>query len=104
MASEMTRHAEAIADKLDTMYVGELREYFREHELDVEYTVTFMGSDLIVVGAQIWITIGGPTVWVDTREGTVHANHGDDKGTAWLKTTTAATIHRIYEECFYESL
>ena len=104
MAHEMTLHAEYIAEKLDAMTLEELREYFCKNDLDAEYTVNLFGSDIVVLAVEIWITVGGPTVWVSTRDGQVHATHGDDKGWAYLKPETAARIHSIYEEIFFSSI
>ena len=100
MALEMANHANAIADKLNAMNDEELREYLRENDLDTEYTVNLWSSDIIVLGVEIWITLGGPTVWISTRDGQVHAKHGGSHGWAYLTPDTAAKIHRIYEEIF----
>lgn len=104
MAHEMTAHANAIADKLNAMDTEELSEYFRENELDAEYRVNLISSDIFVIGVEIWITLGGPTVWVDTHDGTVRASHGDDKGWAYLTPETTTKIHNIYEENFFSCL
>ena len=103
--TEMTKHAWAIAEKLDAMDERELREYFDENDLDTEYSVSFMGSDCIVNGARIYITLGGPTVWVETegRGGLayVKARHGGDTGSALLEAEAANRIHCLYEADFY---
>lgn len=65
--------------------------------LDVEYTVD---SNLDYKAAKIYVTLGGPTVWIDTRDNAVHLAWGTD--TAWypLDTDTAAAVDAAAEEAY----
>ena len=65
--------------------------------LDVEYTVS---SRLDYVAARIYVTLGGPTVWIDTRGNAVRLSWGTD--TAWypLDTDTAAAVDAAAEEAY----
>lgn len=65
--------------------------------LDIEYTIS---SHLDYVSARIYVTLGGPTVWIDTRDNAVHLAWGTD--TAWypLDTDTAAAVDAAAEEAY----
>lgn len=65
--------------------------------LNIEYTVS---SRLDYVAARIYVALGGPTVWIDTRDSAVHLSWGTD--TAWypLDTDTAAAVDAEVEECY----
>lgn len=65
--------------------------------LDIEYTVS---SRLDYVAARIYVTLGGPTVWIDTRDNAVHLSWGTD--TAWypLDSDTAADVDEAAEEAY----
>lgn len=71
-------------------------DYF-DNELDIEYTVS---SRLDYIAAKLYVCLGGPTVWIDTRDSAVHLSWGTD--TAWypLDTDTAAAVDAEAEECY----
>lgn len=62
-------------------------DYFDTKVLDIEYIVS---GNLDYFAAKWYVCIGGPTVWIDTRDNAVHLAWGTD--TAWypLDTDTAA--------------
>ena len=43
--------------------------------LDVEYAVDSRGK---YIGATIYVALGGPTIWIDTRYGNVEGRWGND--------------------------
>ena len=51
-------------------------EYVIEGILGAEYTVSGSGD---VLGASYLMAFGGPTVWIDTRHGTVVGTWGNDR-------------------------
>lgn len=65
--------------------------------LDYEITID---SQMEYKSAKIWVTLGGPTVWIDTRDNAVHLSWGTD--TAWypLDTDTAADVDAAAEEAY----
>lgn len=71
-------------------------DYFDNEVLDVEYTVS---GSLDYIAAKWYVGIGGPTVWIDTRDNAVHLAWGTD--TAWypLDTGTAA-VDAAAEEAY----
>ena len=75
---------------------ADLWEYFAD-ALDIEYTVS---SDGQYLGARIYVTLGGPNVWVDTRRGEVAGAWGCDRASAWLPSEICEAIDEIFSELF----
>lgn len=96
-------YVQDIAKELNGLALGagsawdDLRSYFTENELDVEYTMDSGGGYL---GARIWIGIGGPSVWIDTRDGTVNLAWGTDRASAYIGERTQKIIADIYADDF----
>ena len=112
--NELREYVESIAAELKAMYEGnftdeelevleengeaaDLYEYFAENALDVEYTISGNGGFL---GARIAVTLGGPNVWVDTREGCVKGYWGSDREEAWIPSEVCDEINFIFEESY----
>lgn len=72
-------------------------DYFDNEVLDIEYTIS---GHLDYIAAKWYVGIGGPTVWIDTRDNAVHLAWGTD--TAWypLDTDTAAAVDAAAEEAY----
>ena len=72
-------------------------DYFDNEVLDAEYTVS---GSLDYISAKWYVGIGGPTVWIDTRDNVVHLSWGTD--TAWypLDSDTAAAVDAATEEAY----
>lgn len=93
---------EEYADLCETLKMIErigasnLYEYFDDY-LDVEYTIDSSGEFL---GACIWIELGGPNVWIDTRHNEVKLAWGLERAEWGLKSKTAEKIEAIFEERF----
>lgn len=81
--NECTEYAKNIADDLERLYDGEtvdecesLYDYIAD-TLDVEYTLD-SGKNLI--GVNLYVTLGGPTCWIDTRRQEVVCHWGTESG------------------------
>ena len=72
----------------------DLYDYFND-VLDVEYTISSQGDFL---GASIWVTIGGPSIWIDTRENEIKGRWGSDAVNIWLPSEISNEIDNIFEE------
>ena len=73
-----------------------LNEYF-EDCLDIEYTIDSRGDYL---GVCVWICIGGPGIWVDTRERAVKLAWGSDRAEAYITSDVVDAIDGIFEEYY----
>ena len=112
--NELREYVENIRDEIKGLYdltpeeverreeKGEsssLWDYFAD-ALDVEYTIDSRGEYL---GARVYVTLGGPNVWVDTRYGEVGGAWGTDRESVWLPSEICEEIDSIFCEA-YESL
>lgn len=113
MKNELREYVEGIRNDLNKLYeasytdeerekmeeTGEaydLYSYFSD-ALDVEYTISSRGDFL---GARVYVTLGGPNVWVDTREGYVKGAWGSDREEAWIPSEVCEEINSIFEEWY----
>lgn len=71
MYKECRDYAQNIADELRSLYNGEkvednesLADYICDRTLDIEYT---LDSSKELIGVTLYITLGGPTAYIDTR-------------------------------------
>lgn len=92
-AEEYRELCEQLA-RIESIGAADLYEYF-DVFLDLEYTVSSSGEYL---GACIWITVGGPGIWVDTREQTVNLAWGRERVSWSISSETANEIDTIFEE------
>lgn len=114
MKNDLREYVERIRDEIKSLYdltpeeverreeEGEsssLWDYFAD-ALDVEYTIDSRGEYL---GARVYVTLGGPNVWVDTRRGEVGGAWGTDRESVWLPSEICDEIDSIFCEA-YESL
>lgn len=70
-------------------------DYFDNEVLDIEYTVS---GRLDYIAAKMYVGLGGPTVWIDTRDKAVHMSWGTDAAWYPLDTDTAAAVDAAAEE------
>ena len=75
----------------------DLYTYFND-PLDIEYTISGRGDYL---GTRIAVALGGPNIYVDTREGYVKGYWGSDRAEAWIPSEICEEIDSIFEE-YYE--
>ena len=113
MKNELQNYVDGIRADLVKLYEAEYTEEEREameesgeafdlwsyfaDALDVEYTVNSLGE---YIGARIFVTLGGPNVWVDTRDGVVSGAWGTDRASAWLPCEVCEEIDSIFSEYF----
>lgn len=101
------KYCENIAKELEAIYNCEvvkedgefmtLYEYF-DDVLDFEYTCT---SSKEFKSVKIWITLGGPNVWIDTSDSYVRLAWGSDREEYPLSYDVSDEINAIFEEYFY---
>lgn len=97
-----------IREELEEIYQGKAKtedgetatfyDYF-EDVLDFEYTVN---SRREFVGVKVWITLGGPNIWLDTRSQEICLAWGSDREAVWLPSEFCQEIDYIFEE-YYNS-
>lgn len=101
MKNECREYAEMIRNDINRLYDGEtvdecenLWDYIAD-ALDVEYT---LNSQRELIGVRVYVTLGGPNCWIDTRSGEVVCAWGSDKESAWLASEVCEEINSYFED------
>ena len=101
MKNECREYAETIRNDINSLYEGEtvdgcenLWDYIAD-ALDVEYT---LNSQRELIGVRVYVTLGGPNCWIDTRGGEVVCAWGSDKASAWLASEVCEEINSYFED------
>lgn len=103
---ENFEYCERVATELKAYIAGEitdedgetlsLYDYFSD-VLDMEYIIN---SDLSYRAVKVYITLGGPTVWIDTYNGTIELRWANESATYYLTSDTVNEIDEIWEEYY----
>lgn len=98
MSKEVFDIVQSYNDDLQEAYEnGELMDYINDHALDIEYRVS---SDLSYLGVEIAIALGGPTVYINTRDNRLEAYWGGDTAYSLLDSDVREELDMIFEEMF----
>lgn len=102
----MQHQVDAVFDELNAIYEERATDednmplnYFDwlNDALDIEYT---LDSNRELIGARIYVTLGGPTVWIDTRHNEIVCRWGCDKVERWLPSEISYEINGMLRECW----
>lgn len=112
-ANELQKYVDSIAADLRKLYEADLTDEEREaaeengeaydlytyfaDALDIEYTISSRGDYL---GARIAVALGGPNIYIDTREGEVKGYWGTDRAERWIPSEICEEIDGIMEEYY----
>lgn len=107
MTNELQNYLENIYTELNAIYEGRATnddgeqatfyDYF-DDALDWEYTIARNGE---YMGVHVYVTLGGPNVWIDTYRGEIGGVWGMDRADRWLPSEIANEIDDIFRE-YYE--
>ena len=75
-------------------------DYF-DDALDIEYT---LNSNFDLVGVNIYVTLGGPTCWIDTARSCVVCHWGLDEATVYFDSNISSEINDYFEDCISSRL
>lgn len=107
MKNECTKYAESIRDDIKAIYDGSTEEtnedgeqmsiydYICSEVLDYE---TLHDSNKEPIGCNLYVTLGGPTCWIDTRHNEVICRWGTEDGRAWLPEEISEEINEAMRE------
>ena len=104
MKKENIEYCEGIVETLQEIIAGNARTEDGEgmtildyinNALDCEFT---MSSRKDLVGVKLWVTLGGPNVWIDTRERVVKLAWGSERAEAYLPGEICDAINEYFEE------
>ena len=104
--NENKEYCKRVVEEIESIYNGAvlnedgeqmtLYDYFAD-VLDFEYTIT---SSKEYKSVKVWITLGGPNVWIDTADASVHLAWGTDREEYPLDYDVSSEIDSIFEEYF----
>lgn len=111
MKNDLREYVERIRDEIKSLYdltpeeaerreedgeSSSLWDYFAD-ALDMEYTIDSRGEYL---GVRVYVALGGPNVWVDTRRGEVGGAWWTDRESVWLPSEICDEIDSIFCEAY----
>lgn len=74
----------------------DLYEYLSD-VLDIEYTVDSRGG---YIASRIYVALGGPNIWIDTREECVRGAWGSGREESYIGPKISGAIDEIMEELY----
>ena len=99
-------YCKRIVEELEQHYNGELTteegepltlyDYFSD-VLDFEYIIN---SDLSYKAVKVYVTLGGPTVWIDTYTKSVELRWANEQASYYLTSDIVDEIYAIWEEYY----
>ena len=95
--NENRDYCKSIVDDMKSLYdKGNLTEYFNDF-LDCEYRVDKSKGYL---SARVFVTLGGPNVWIDTDTETVELRWGNDRAFWDIPSEISDYIDEIFQEIY----
>ena len=104
MYKECREYAKHVAEEIETYYNGtanedgeevSLYDYFAD-ALDYEVMLT---SQKTVKSIRLYVTLGGPTCWIDTEEHAVICHWGTDRAEYAIDLDLCDELEEIVSEC-----
>ena len=106
MKNELQDYLENIYTELNEIYEGNatndegeqatMWDYFND-PLDFTFTVSCHGE---YCGCRVYVTLGGPNVWIDTYNGNIGGAWGTDRADRWLPREICDEIDEVFQEYF----
>lgn len=76
---------------------GELIDYINDNALDIEYTIS---SNMDFLGAEIAVALGGPSVYINTRDRRVEAYWGEEQAYFLLDSDLCDELDELFEDMY----
>lgn len=101
---ELQKYVDNVAKELKDIYNGNqtndegepmtLYDYISD-VLDIEYTLNCSKE---LIGVRLWVTLGGPNIYIDTRAGEVVGHWGTDSARAWVPSEICEEITSYFDD------
>lgn len=111
--NDLVRMCENIRDELTELYEADYSDEEREEmeesgeacdiygyfndALDYEFTISSSRDFLCV---KVWVTLGGPNIWIDTKEKCVKGAWGLDRAEVYLPSEVCDEIDCVFEDLY----
>ena len=104
MKNECREYAKRVAEEIEAYYNGTINEDGEEvslydyvtDALDYEVVLT---SQKTVKAVRLYVTLGGPTCWIDTEEHAVICHWGADQAECPINWDLCYELEEIVAEC-----
>ena len=96
--NENREYLEAVSQEIKDAYDGgNMIDYVCNNVLDVEHILNSSGE---LIGVELYIAIGGPTVWIDTRSQTINIAWASECDTIDTYSDICNELNYIFDENF----
>lgn len=96
--NENRKYLEAVAQEIKEAYNnGNMIDYVCDNVLDVEYILNSLRE---LIGVKLFITLGGPTIWIDTRDYTLNISWGSERDQIGVFSEICEELNCYFEEDF----
>ena len=107
--NENFEYCKRIAEELEQYYNGEITDeetgetlYLYDYFSDVLDFDIIINSQFQYSAVKVYVTLGGPTVWIDTYYGTIELRWANEKACYYVDKDIIDEVNNIWEE-YYNS-
>ena len=106
MKKECREYAKHVAEEIEAIYNGTTEEENDDGEKMTLYDYVadaldfsaIVSSQKTIQSIRLYVTLGGPNCWIDTRNGEVVCAWGTDRWSAWLAPEICEEIDSYFED------
>ena len=104
--NENRQYLEREREELRQIYAGEIMNDYDEQKSLYDYISEALDFEYVIdsrkdyVSSKIWITLGGPNVWIDTREKALKLAWWNEREELYLDSEICDEIDYIMEEYY----
>lgn len=100
-------YVEGIREELEAIYNGTTEEERYGEQMNIydyvneclDFNIT-LNSDMTYSSCKLYITLGGPNVWIDTADHEIKLAWGNERDSIWLPSEICEEIDSIMEELY----
>ena len=102
--TENRNYLQGIRDEIERYYNGfeedgEEKSLFDYLSDCLDYEIT-INSSMEYRSCKVWITLGGPNVWLDTADQEIKLAWGNERDSIWLPSEFCEEIDSYFEELY----
>ena len=102
--TENRKYLEGIREEIENYYNGFEEDGEEKGMYDyladiLDYEIT-LNSSMEYRSCKVWVTLGGPNVWIDTAENEIKLAWGGERDSIWLPSEICEEIDCYFEELY----